>query len=329
MRIMGRSRSLLAALAACLLLAGCGSGPSQVGAAVIVGDREITVDQVQDLLDKAVLEQPAAQQLSQQHKLDLLGREIVRQLVVHDVLARAAQREGLAVDPRLLDQFLADDPLADPVSTAGADPSQLAQQIANRVRDHREVITDSLLLQALGQKYLDRMSVTFDYTSVSSDLGGAQPLDRREQAIAKAEQMAASPAAAAEVIRADAAAGVRTSVGEAVPAAQAPDLATLVLFGVPPGTVVAFQPSQEQAVWIVAIVRERNLNAPSSGEQAVQPSPAQLAAIGQRLLQPYVEEAGVRINPRYGVWDPVAMNLAPSSAETTGVVVPVKGAAQP
>lgn len=325
MRIMGRSQSLLAALTACLVLAGCGSGPSQVGAAVLFADHEITVDQVQDLLDKAVREQPAAQQLAQQHKLDLVGREIVRQVVLHDVLARVAQREGLVPDQQALDQFLADDPLAEPVSGTGADPSQLAPQVVNRVRDHREVIIDSLLLQALGQKYFDRTSVTFDYTSVTSDGG----VDRRAKAIDKAEQMAAGPAAAADVIRADAAAGERTSVGEVVPAAQAPDLATLVLFGVPPGTVVAFQPSQEQQVWIVAIVRARDLNAPPSGEQAMQPSPAQLAAIGRRLLQPDVDQAGVRINPRYGVWDPVAMNLAPSSAETTGAVLPVKGAAQP
>ncbi|MDQ0379151.1 hypothetical protein [Amycolatopsis thermophila] len=326
---MGRSRSLLVALTGCLVLAGCGSGPSQVGAAVISGDRVTTVDQVQDLLDKAVREQPAAQQLSQQRKLDLLGRELVRQLVIHDAIVRAAQREGLVADPQLLEQTLANDPLASPVPTTATDPSQLAQQVANRVRDHREVITDSLLLQALGQKYVDRLSVTFDYTSVVSDDGSAQPVDRREKAIAKAEQMAASPAAAAEVIRADAAAGQQTSVGESVPAAQAPALATMVLFGVEPGTVVAFQPSQEQEVWIVAIVRQRDLTTPAVTDQAAQPTGLQLAGIGQRLLQPDIDQAGVRVNPRYGVWDPVAMNLAPSSAETAGVVLPVKGAAQP
>ncbi|NYI89454.1 hypothetical protein HNR02_002777 [Amycolatopsis endophytica] len=325
---MGRPRSLLAALAACLLLAGCGSGPGQAGSAVIFGDHQVTIDQVQDLLDKAVQEQPAARQLSQQHKLDLLGREIVRQTVVHEAITRAAGREGLVADRTLLEQTLADDPLASPVSTTSTDPSVLAQQIAYRVRDHREVVTDQLLLQALGQKYLDTTAVTFDYTSVVSDDGGAQPVDRRDKAIAKAEQMAASPTAAAEVIRADAAAGEQTSVGERVPAVQAPDLATMVLFGVRPDTVVAFQPSQEQEVWIVAIVRERDLNTPSAADQAAEPSVGQLAAIGQRLLQPYVAEAGVRINPRYGVWDPVGMNLAPSSAETAGVVVPVRGVAQ-
>jgi len=328
MRIIDRPRSLLALLAACLLLGGCGSGPSQVGSAIIFGDRQITVDQVQDLLDKAVQEQPAAQQLSRQHKLDLLGRELVRQLVIHEAVTRAAQRDGLVPDRALLEDTLADDPLADPVSTTGTDPSRMAQQIAHRVRDHREVVTDQLLLQAMGQKYVDRLAVTFDYTSVVSDDGGAHPVDRRDKAIGRAERMAASPEAAAEVIRADAAAGEQTGVGERVPASQAPDLATMVPFGVQPGTVVAFRPSQEQEVWIVAVVRERDLNAPVVDDHAPAPSAGQLAAIGQRLLQPYVDGAGVRINPRYGVWDPVAMDLAPSSAETAGVVVPVKGAAQ-
>jgi hypothetical protein len=54
-----------------------------------------------------------------------------------------------------------------------------------------------------------------------------------------------------------------------------------------------------------------------------------LVGIGQRLLEPYVDEAGLKINPRYGVWDPVAMDLAASAAETTGLVLSVKGVAQP
>jgi hypothetical protein len=151
----------------------------------------------------------------------------------------------------------------------------------------------------------------------------------REQAFAKAAQMAASPGAAAQVIQADTAAGQQTSIGERVPAVQSPDLAATVVFGVVPGTVIAFQPSTQQTAWIVAVVRQRDLSTPQSVDQATVPTPSQLVAVGQRLLQPYVDQAGLKINPRYGVWDPVAMNVAPSAAETTGIVVSVKGSAQP
>lgn len=329
MRIMGRPRVLVAVLAACLLLAGCGSGPSQVRAAFLLGDREVSQDQVQQLIDKAVREQPAAQQLAQQHELDQLGRAIVSQLVVHELVTRAAQREGLVADDTLISQALAQDPLATPVSTTGVDPSQLPSQLAYRVRDHREAITDQVLMRALAQKYFDKMAVTFDYTSVTSDDGGAEPAGMREKAFAKAEQMAANPAAAAQVIQADTASGRQTSVGERVPAVQAPDLAATVVFGVQPNTVIAFQPSTEQAAWIVAVIRQRDLSTPQSVDQAAEPTASQLVAIGQRLLQPYVDETGLKINPRYGVWDPVAMDVAASAAETTGAVVAVKGSAQP
>lgn len=329
MRIMGRPRAVVAVLAGCLVLAGCGSGPSQARAAFLMGNTEVSQDQVQALIDKAVQEQPAARQLAQQHKLDQLGREIVSQLVVHELVNRAAQREGLVADETVVSNTLAQDPLAAPVPTTNVDPSQLPRQIAYRVRDHREAITDQALMQALALKYYDKMSVTFDYTSVVSDDGGAEPASMREKAFAKAEQMAANPAAAAQVIQADKAAGEQTSIGERVPAVQAPDLAATVVFGAQPGTVIAFQPSTEQTAWIVAIIRQRDLSTPQSVDQATEPAASQLVAVGQRLLQPYIDEAGLKINPRYGVWDPVAMNVAPSAAETAGAAVSVKGSAQP
>lgn len=329
MRIIGRPRTVLAALAGALLLAGCGTGPNQVGAAVLLDGHEISQDQVQSLIDKAVQDQPAARQLSQQHKLDQVGREIVTQLIEHDLVQRAAQREGLVADEAAVSSTLAQDPLATPVSATNVDPSQLARQLVYRARDHREVITDNVLMQQLAQRYFANMAVTFDYTSVTSDDGGTEPKSMRDKAFEKAEQMAADPVAAARVIRTDAATNVETGVGEKVPAVQAPDLAATVVFGVRPGTVIAFQPSQEQAAWIVAVVRQRDLTTPQSVDQAAEPSASQLVAIGQRLLQPYADGIGLKVNPRYGVWDPVGMDVAPNAASTAGLVVPVKGSTQP
>jgi SurA N-terminal domain len=329
MRIMGRPRALVAVLAACLLLAGCGSGPSQVRAAAFLGDQEISIDQVQALIDKAVQEQPAAQQLAQQHKLDQLGREAVRQLVLHQLITQTAQQDGVSADPAQVSQLLAQDPLAAPVPTANVDPSQLPQQIVYRARDHREVISDQLLLQSLGAQYFDKVAVTFDYTTVASDSGGAQPVTMREKAFAKAGQMAADPQAAGRIIQADAAAGVDAATGVVATAVKQPDLAGTVLFGAKPGTVVAFQPSSEDATWAVVVVRKRDLATPQAADQSAQPTSSQLATLGQRLLQPRFDQADLKINPRYGVWDPTALNLAPSAAETTGLILSVKGSAQP
>ncbi|WP_243770029.1 hypothetical protein [Amycolatopsis acidicola] len=316
---MGRPRALVTVLAACLLVAGCGAGPSQVRAAILFSDNEVSTDQVQFLIDKAVQEQPAAQQLSQQHKLDQLGRAIVGQYMLHDAVRRAAQREGLVADENAVSKTLEQDPLAQPVSTTGVDPSQIATQIAYRARDHREVIVDNVLMQELGAKYVSNLSVTFDYTTVTD----------RDQAVAKANQMAADPGAATRLIQSDAATGKDASFGFKVPAVQSPDLAATVLYGVQPGTVVAFQPSSQYATWVVGVVRARDLSTPQSVDNTSEPTANQLVAIGARLLQPYVDASGAKINPRYGVWDPVAMNVAASEAETTGLVLSTKGSTQP
>ena len=54
--------------------------------------------------------------------------------------------------------------------------------------------------------------------------------------------------------------------------------------------------------------------------------PASLELIGLRLLQPLAEELGVQVNPRYGVWDPLAMRVVPED-EATGMILVVNRAA--
>ena len=46
-----------------------------------------------------------------------------------------------------------------------------------------------------------------------------------------------------------------------------------------------------------------------------------LATIGERLLQPLAEQVGVRVNPRYGVWDPISLRVVPAD-QTDGAILP-------
>ncbi|WP_026360790.1 SurA N-terminal domain-containing protein [Amycolatopsis nigrescens] len=330
MRIIGRPRALLAVLAACLLVAGCGSGPSQVGAAVIVGGRVVSVDDVQKMVEKVTKAEPAAQQLARNHKLDLVSRAIIGQLVVHDLLGEAAKKEGLRADQAQVDQLFAQNPLGVALPTDGsAGPDVLAQQLAFRSREQGEVYTDQVLLKQLGEKYLDKLSITFDYTSVGSDDPSGQPGSLREKALEKARQFAQGPAEVARVIAEDKGTGAGAGEGERVPASQAPDLAGSALFGVPPGTVVALQLNEQQANWVVAVIRERTQDATPGVDQAAPVDEGQYAAAGRRLLQPYFDQAAVKINPRFGVWDPVALGLAPNENETKGIVLPAKESLRP
>ncbi|MEU8411284.1 hypothetical protein AB0C24_00765 [Amycolatopsis japonica] len=330
MRIMGRRRALVGVLAGSLLLAGCNAGPGQVGAAVIIDGKTVSVDRVQQLIDKAVREHPYGQQLAGEHKLDLVGREIVRQEILHDLTERAAQREGVRVDESLVVNALQNDPLAKPMeANPQNDPALSVQQLVARVRDHRDALVDAALQTQLAMKYLDKLTVTFDFSSVSStDATGSDADKLREQAIEKAKKFAASPNAAAELIAQDQqTADTQAGTGQKLPAMQSPATAATVLFGLEPNTVAAFQPTPQQPLWVVVVMRERAADKPVASDQATQPTAQQLAGVGIRLLQPYLDQVDLKVNPRYGVWDVVGMDLAPNEASKKGIVLPVHGAA--
>ena len=349
MRIMRRPRALTAVVASALLLAGCGSGPSQVGAAAVVGDTAISLDKVQELIDKAIREQPYAQKLASEHKLDVLGRAFVGQLVTHELLAQVAEKENVSADPGRIDAQLANDPLNQPVPADSTDETTAVSQVASRTRDHREELTDTYLAQRLADKIMPNLTVTFDFTSVgllpTAD-GGAAPQGEaaRAEAFELARQFAANPASATARIAQDmqteqaarqsaAQSGQNVDnipplggLGVAQPATQASVLATTPLYGSPAGTVTVFPYPSLQGVWFVGVVRQRSADKPVATEQADPPDATTKTAIGIRLLQPYLDQLGVRINPRYGTWDVLSMSiLTPGGAPSIQGLVLLPG----
>ncbi|EOD66093.1 SurA N-terminal domain-containing protein [Amycolatopsis vancoresmycina] len=342
MRIIGRPRALVGVVAGALLLAGCGSGPSQVGAAAVIGDRSISIDQVQDLITKAVREQPYAQKLAAEHKLDLVGRAVVSQLVLHELITKAAEKQGVTPNYAQIDAQLAKDPLTGPVPADASNETQAVSQVVARTRDHREELTDTFLAQALADKTVPNASVTFDYTSVglvpdATTGSSVEGPAAKTAAFDLAKQFAADPAATKRIgadVQYLAALRQRAtqmgqsaesippfaSVGEAVPAAQASALAAGPLFGSPVGSTVVFPFPNNQGAWFVGVIRQRT-DKPVATEQAPDLDAATKTAAGIRQAQPLFDELGVRINKRYGVWDVVAMTVVPNEDAAQGIVL--------
>lgn len=311
--------SLVAALTA------CGSGPSQVNSAVIVDNTSISVNEVQTLLDEVVAEQPAAKPLARERKLDLVAREAVNQLIIHELVGKAAAEEGITARREDVAAAMEQNPFAEELPTDGSvPPDALATQLVYRARDLRETVTDQILLAQLAGRYVDRLVVTMDYTTIVSDDTGAEPESMRDQAEAKAREFAADPDKIADLIAADAEAGLDANEAAefAAPQLQDPALVSSVMFGAAEGSVVAFEPSPGQAFWVVGLIRSRETDEPVEAAQPPQISADQLVAIGRRMLQPLADETEIRVSPRYGVWDPSAMGVAPSESETVGVVLP-------
>ncbi|OZM73548.1 hypothetical protein CFN78_08385 [Amycolatopsis antarctica] len=309
MRIIGRTRAFIAVVACAALLTACGSGPSQMSSAAIVGDRSVELGAVQHEIQWLLDNVPEAKQAQDQRKLDAESRKIVQGRVIHELVSVAAQREGLRTDERQVAELID--------GSGGLEQAAKAVQVEpGRVRD---VASDQVLLQDLGRRYLDRLSVALVGTVITEEQPGNTAKD---QALELGRKIAAEPARAAEIVQQSGQRLVdekeRLSLG--AEAQNGSEIASSAVFGAKEGTVLVIQPSQQQAGWLVALVKDRSTEQvpggdPGFGQQA---DPRLLYTIGVRMLQPIADELGVRVNPRYGVWDATAMSLAANENEITG-----------
>lgn len=298
MTISLRRGRLFASLAvAGVLLSGCGSGPSQVGAAAIVGDQRIPVSDVQSWFSEVLAKEPELKpQLRQQGQFDELGRSLAGQLVRKELVEQAAREDGLTVSEQQVDDMI--NQWGGPQVTEGKifTPQNL-----------REMARTEALVTELGRRHFDGLAVTFDFTQATT----------RSEADRKAHQMAQGDAAVRDLIAADAQAGVPAAAGQRLRAVDSPKLAASTpLFGAEPGTVLAFEPEPNSGQWLVALIRQR--------EAAPTPRPAggvddqTLQGVGTFLLGDTADRVGVTLSPRYGVWDPIGLQAAPNENETTG-----------
>lgn len=301
---MRRPIALLTALLAGFVLAGCGSGPSQADSAAIVGDRSVPLDDVQQEIDWLLDNVPQAQQAQKQRKVDLYAREVVRGRVIHELAQIAAKREGIRADRAEVDELIRGSGGADQVSrSAGVEPGRV-----------RSLASDQVVLQELARKYIGSLSVDLLGTVITGDQPGSSA---KEKATALGRRIADDPGSARATVRQAGHQLVDEELDFAETLQNDPELATTAVFGSPKGTVVVIRPSQQQAGWLVGLVTDRRTDK-QAGATEPQVNPEYLYFAGLRMLQPIAEDVGVRINPRYGVWDEAALSPAPNEEELTG-----------
>ncbi|MGX7825326.1 SurA N-terminal domain-containing protein [Actinokineospora sp. 24-640] len=316
-----------------LVLGACSSGPSQVNAAAIVGGTTISVDRVQQLVEEAVKVEPAAQALADQRKLDLLSRAVLRQLVLHELIAVYARDNNVIVDPGQVGQLAGQlTSSLQPLPTDGSVTADvIVDQAVNRVFDPAVLAKDYLTLAKIGREAAPGLSVTFDYVVIAPGSPEEPTGSLRGQAEEMARKLASNPAEARKVIESQIAAEQQADLDETFTPAAVADIAGTVIFGTPEGNVIGFQPNPEQAAWVVAVITKRETDAKPDPQNPQDPAaaddPRMATALGPRILQQTATEVGVKISPRYGVWDIAAMGVAPSEQETVGFVLPMAGGA--
>jgi hypothetical protein len=294
------------------LVAGCGSGPSQVGAAAIVGDTAIPVEYVQSWWDRYLATPEIKEQLRAGGNFDDLGRLIVGQAVRHELLRVVARQERLQFDEAEVSEL---------IEQLGGE--QAAVEATGSVYDSntiRDRARDQLLAVALGRKYFERTGVRYDFTGVGS----------REQAQAKVDQFTRDPDGIQDVIEADKAAGAQTGVDiEQTMADSIEYTINAPLFSVPANTVVAYpDPDQaNQGQWIVAVVHERStdgsIESSSNATSLDDVDQGRLEGVGLQILSFMARDIGVRVSPRYGVWSDVYLTAAETAGEVPAIVAPL------
>jgi hypothetical protein len=175
-------------------------------------------------------------------------------------------------------------------------------------------------MAALGRAALHSSAVTVDYTTADTRTAAKQRVEQLSQAGSKA---------ARQSIDADVRAGKDAELGKRVVAADDPVFATTPAFGVAEGTVVAFQ-LEDTKPWVIMVVKNRTTRGVQPSDHAPQIDlidPAVLEAIGLRQLALVGEDVGVRLSPRYGVWDPVSLQVVSDENETGGFVAPLRATA--
>lgn len=299
MRIMRRPRALVAVVAGCVVLAGCGAGPSQVGAAAIVGGGSASIDDVQAKLDSLVKTDPYAKAQAAQHKLDDLARAIVSREVLYRLADEAAVREKLPVDESKLASFL-----PNPQAQQGTDdPSTAVDAAVDKAFDPQDIARHSLLLSELGAKYIGRVSLVVD----------AAQLPDPAQAHDLVDRLSADPSKSDQVMKQAGLPSGSIQLNATIPSSSG---SSLEYYAEPNSVIYSPQAAAPDgsapATYLVIVVKQVNSVPLTVDLTGV--TPQQMIPFGQDVLRKTAKDVGLKVNPRYGIWDSLKMQVG-SAAE--------------
>lgn len=274
-----RGLLLAAGLVAGLTLAGCGASPS---AAITVDGASISQAELTNRTQELAGDQtnPALWASFNRRQLTEMAR--------HELLARAAAEHGLTVTNEEAEQ-----------ASQAAAPGQIATELQVPTAQVPSAWRDFLMMR----KLLASQPKGFPVTNVTVSGSGVLVTDY-DQALAVRDKLREVGRAAAVV--ADAGANgipqsrldLLTNIG----------LADSGLFIAQPGDVLILP---QQKGYAVIRVGSRTV-APATltvTELSAATSLQDLMALGSLALAPYEKSVQVQVNPRYGKWDPLAMQV--------------------
>lgn len=315
---MSRTPKLLTAAALAVLgLTGCGGGPLQAGSAATVGDERITTTELDDLVQRS-LAAPSAQQNVGADKPGF-ERVALRRLIDHTILLKAAATEHvtvtagetLAARGRIAGQVGGDEGLQAEALKAGI-----------ALKDLDQTVRDVALRDALGDKLTAQITVPEaalksayqqsigDYDKVRSAhiLVATNALAQQILKLVKADP--ARFGALAAQYSTDP--GSKTKGGDLGFQGRGALDKTFeaAIFNNKPGAFVAVK--TQFGFHVIHVIEHRLVTFEQAKNDVRRGLLGQQRndAVQQRLADT-AKKLGVKINPRFGSWDPAALDVVP------------------
>jgi hypothetical protein len=283
------------AIAACVSLigataAGCATpatsaaqvGDTAISESVIFDRTTSVVEQVQAQGDPA----PDAATLAE------LNRRQTTSAIRSKLLEVAANDVGVTVTDEQVNAALADDTAATAASQLGAPQTMVDQTVRDLLRLEGLVAT-----QPAAGAPITNVIVSVDGVSVPT----------RDEAVATRSKFLADPAAVDGLVAASA-----SPVNQTFTILQTPTVAPTGVFAAEQGDVLLYPGPDGYFV-----IRIKSRSVEPAVLTAADLTPQELGGkfdLGALLLGPYAEAAGITVNPRLGVWDPLTLQVIPGGS---------------
>ncbi len=276
-----------------LALATVGCGTSATSAAQ-VGDVAIAESTV---FDRTAAVVAAGQQQGQaapaQSVVAQLNRAQATSAIRSRLLDVAAQQRGVVVTEDQVNAAVAGGNGANAASALGAPASQ-----------ERQAVRDLLMLEALVSAQpasgapISNVTVKIDGVSVPS----------RDEAVTTRTRFLADPKAVDQEI----AAAASPVQPQSVSLLQTPSVAPTGVFQAQPGAIILY-PNKNGYFVVRVLERTTEPAVLTTADLSAQQLDGQFD-LGSLILQPYAQQAGVTVNPRLGVWDPLSLRVVPGGS---------------
>jgi len=221
-----------------------------------------------------------------------LNRRQTTSAIRSKLLEVAANDVGVTVTDQQVNAALANDTAATAASQLGAPQTMVDQTVRDLLRLEGLVAT-----QPAAGAPITNVVVSVDGVSVPT----------RDDAVATRSQFLADPAAVDGLVAASAA-----PVQQTFTILQTPTVAPTGVFAAEQGDVLLYPGPDGYFV-----IRIKSRSVEPAVLTAADLTPQDLGGkfdLGALLLGPYAEAAGISVNPRLGVWDPLTLQVIPSGS---------------